>query len=130
MQSIFSTILLSNQIYPNILTFPKLSNYPLTFSYIHHILQFFSFFFSFPTPRGSPARRSLEAELFSPYGAEQSAAGQGNNQQLGRETIIIGLLSIIYSYIYIYLYIYLYIYICVYIYTYFLKKNPNMLCPI
>ena len=62
-----------------------------------------------PLTPASPARRSLEAELFSPYGAEQSAAGQGNNQQLGRETIIIGLLSIIYSYIYIYLCIYIYI---------------------
>ena len=125
--SFFSTILLSNQ--PNILTFPKLSNYPLTFSYIHHILQFFSDFFSFPTPRGciatqspftassprgprmlspcrwrpaSPARRSLEAELFSPYGAEQSAAGQGNYHHW----IVIN-----------YIFIYIYIYLCIYIYT-------------
>ena len=54
-----------------------------------------------------------------------------NNQQLGRETIIIGLLSIIYSYIYIYvnMYIYIYIHISVYIYIH-LKKIPNMLCPI
>lgn len=137
MQSIFSTILLSNQIYPNILTFPKLSNYPLTFSYIHHILQFFSFFFQFsyasrvhsnpvtshsfippgashalpmPLTPASPARRSLEAELFSPYGAEQSAAGQGNYHHW----IVIN---------YIFIYIYLYIYLCIYIYIFFFLKK-------
>ena len=135
-------------IQPNILTLPKLSNYPLTFSYIHHILQFFSDFFSFPTPRGcivtqspftasSPrGPRMLSPCLWRPRLRLGGAWKQSylalmglNNQQLGRETIIIGLLSIIYSYIYMWICIYIYIFIYLYIYIH-LKKIPNMLCPI
>ena len=54
-----------------------------------------------PLTPASPARRSLEAELFSPYGAEQSAAGQGNYHHW----IVIN-----------YIFIYIYIYLCIYIY--------------
>ena len=75
-----------------------------------------------PLTPASPARRSLEAELFSPYGAEQSAAGQGNYHHW----IVV---NYIFIYIYICEYVYIYIHISVYIYIH-LKKIPNMLCPI
>ena len=75
-----------------------------------------------PLTPASPARRSLEAELFSPYGAEQSAAGQGNYHHW----IVV---NYIFIYIYMWICIYIYIHISVYMYIH-LKKIPNMLCPI